>query len=375
MMRNATFIIGGILFLAVAVLMGAIAMGSKETERVDAWSDIDPYEVGFNTQDPYFTEQDRLNAMYDQAASAGAKWVRVTLFWDLMEPVQGQLDWERSDMIFDTVKAKGLKMNLVIRSAPSWAADGADTSVHNYAPSDDRSYGNICYMIAKRYLNRGVPIVFELGNEQNMKFFNMPEVDPVKYTRNMLIPGSKGIRQAADQLGVPSPLILVGGFAPVEPYYVPDSVSPLDFMQAIYDNGGQGYFDSIAYHPYTYVSEPSGSHWTFAELQRIVDLMDGKGDTGRRIWATEVGWATGAGGGEVSEDDQAAFTAQEFDLWYSLPYAGPMLWYELVDNASHDDNERENTFGLMYSGEPMTKKPAFDVFAAKAAELAVKEKG
>lgn len=150
-----------------------------------------------------------------------------------MEPVQGQINWTQADLIFNAIKAHGLRYDLVIWSAPSWADGGVPTPDHNYAPTDSTSYGQICQEIAARYLNRGVQIAFELGNEENAQFFNMPSVDPALYTKNMLIPGATGIRQAASDLGVASPTILVGGFAPIEPAYVPGSVAPLDFMQAI----------------------------------------------------------------------------------------------------------------------------------------------
>ncbi|HZC26501.1 MAG TPA: carbohydrate binding domain-containing protein, partial [Actinopolymorphaceae bacterium] len=323
--------------------------------------------VGFNTQDPYFQTQTSLNQLYDQVVGTGSKWVRATLFWDLMEPTQGNINWAQADMIFNTIKAHGLKYDMVIRSAPSWAAGGADTSDHNYAPTDNVSYGEICYQIAKRYMNRGVTITFELGNEQNLKFFNMPAVDPVQYTHNMLVPGYDGIHRAAGELGITAPPVVVGGFAPVDPIYVPDSMTPTNFMTAIYANGGGDHFDTIAYHTYTYVSAPGDGQWTFQELARIIDMMNSHGDTNRKIWATEVGWATGTGTGEISEADQAAWTAQEFDYWFSLPYAGPMIWYELVDNQSNDNNNRENTFGLMYNTQPWTPKPAYDAFLSKIA--------
>ncbi|QHW31408.1 cellulase family glycosylhydrolase [Paenibacillus rhizovicinus] len=321
--------------------------------------------IGFNTQDPYFATSAGLNQLYDKVSSTGSKWVRGTLFWDLMEPTQGTINWTQADLIFNAIQARGLKYDIVIRSAPAWAAGVSSTPDHNYAPTNGAAYGNICYQIAKRYLNRGVTIAFEIGNEENMQFFNMPSVDPVKYTNNMLKPGSNGIRQAAAELGVAAPTILVGGFSPVEPAYVPNSIAPLDFMQAIYDNGGKGYFDTIAYHTYTYVAGSSTSHWTFTELQSIVDLMNGKGDTNKKIWATEVGWATGTGEGEVSEADQAAFTANAFDVWFGLPYAGPMMWYELVDNVSYDNGNRENTFGLLHSDATWTAKPAYTAFLSK----------
>jgi hypothetical protein len=66
--------------------------------------------------------------------------------------------------------------------------------------------------------------------------------------------------------------------------------------------------------------------WTLMCRAASLLSISCKGDTNRKVWATEIGWATGTGGGEVSEADQAAFTAQAFDLWFSLPYACPMMW-------------------------------------------------
>jgi len=331
-----------------------------------------------NTQEPYWSDRDTLTEMYDTVAASGVKWVRVTLFWDLMEPARGGYDFAQADMIFDVIKQEGLSCVCVIRSAPSWACGGADTGEHNYMPTDADAYGDICYQIAKRYMDSGVDIVYEIGNEENTQFFNMPAVDPAGYTKNMLIPGAAGIRRAASELGVAAPTVLVGGFAPVEPRYVPNSVTPLDFMTAIYANGGAGSFDGVAYHPYTYCAAPTADHWTFTELQSLYELMSQNGGGAQKIWATEAGWATGPDGtadadnGQVSEADQAAFTGQLFDLWFSLPYAGPLLWYELADNASND-TDRENTFGLLRSDG--TAKPAFAVFTARAAAELVTQEG
>ncbi|MDQ2733252.1 MAG: hypothetical protein M3Y56_16505, partial [Armatimonadota bacterium] len=322
-----------------------------------------PEEIGFNTGATVWSPADQVARLYDRVTQTGAHWVRSTLFWDTMEPARGKINWTGSDMLFDTIRKRGLKYCCVIRSAPKWANGGYDTPLHNYAPTDADAFGMFCYQVAQRYLTRGVTITFEIGNEENMQFFNMPAVDPAAYTRCQLIPAAKGIRKAAQELGVAAPTVLVGGFSPVEPRYVPRSMTPLDFMRGIYANGGKGSFDSIAYHPYTYVAAPSATHWTYLELQRVVDLMKENGDAGKKIWATEVGYATGTGTGEISEDDAGTFTASTFGSWFSLPYAGPLIWYELVDGHSYDSSNRENTFGLLHSdGSP---KPAYEYFLSK----------
>ncbi len=349
-------------FFAVPALSEPVMAKAPQTaNQAPAFTGED---VGFNTQDPYFLNSDSLNMLYDQVNQTGAKWVRATLFWDLMQPKKnGPINWSQADMIFNSIKSHHLHYDMVLRSAPSWAAGGANTSLHNVAPTDAAAFESFAYQVAKRYLNRGVSISFELGNEENMQFFSMPNPSPYVYTKDMLIPGSIGIRKAAKELGVASPTILVGGFAPVSPQYVPHSVTPVYFMNGIYKYGGKGYFTNVAYHTYTYVSAPDPTNWTFTELTALVNILRAHGLGHSKIWATEVGWATGSGNGEISLSDQAQFTGEEFKYWFSLPYAGPMIWYELVDNQSYDNSNRENTFGLMYNSTyPYPPKPAYKVF-------------
>src|SRR5579863_1416239 len=88
------------------------------------------------------------------------------------------------------------------------------------------------------------------------------------------------------------------------------------------------------------------------------------GDGGRKVWATEVGYATGSGTGQIAEEVSARYTAQTFDRWFALPYAGPLFWYELVDGHSYVTTDREQTFGLLHSGD-WSEKPGYRFFLSK----------
>lgn len=46
------------------------------------------------------------------------------------------------------------------------------------------------------------------------------------------------------------------------------------------------------------------------------------------------------------------------------------MWYELVDNQSYDNNNRQNTFGLLHSDATWTAKPAYNVFRSKVTPVA-----
>ena len=53
----------------------------------------------------------------------------------------------------------------------------------------------------------------------------------------------------------PSAIVLSGGLAPA-----PDdgtNINAITFLQAMYANGAQGYFDVLGYHPYSYPALPN----------------------------------------------------------------------------------------------------------------------
>src|SRR5205085_4468368 len=71
-----------------------------------------------------------------------------------------------------------------------------------------------------------------------------PRPDPAAYTRVLkaAYPAIKG----AD----PQATVLTGGTGPAANDGT--QIAPLDFLNAVYANGGAGYFDAVSHHPYTF---------------------------------------------------------------------------------------------------------------------------
>ena len=70
----------------------------------------------------------------------------------------------------------------------------------------------------------------------------------------------------------------------------------MTFMRQIYANGGKGFFDAFAHHPYSFPCNPlTDASWNaFTQTKYLHDIMVQNGDGAKKIWGTEAGAPTGA---------------------------------------------------------------------------------
>ena len=80
--------------------------------------------------------------------------------------------------------------------------------------------------------------------------------------------------------GVIVPTVYLGGTAGV----------PMDFIEAIYRNGGGAFFDAMNVHPYNHPYAPEGD--LDKKLENLRALMAKYGDAEKPIVITEHGWPT-----------------------------------------------------------------------------------
>lgn len=109
------------------------------------------------------------------------------------------------------------------------------------------------------------------------------------------------------------------------------NINPVEFVQAMYQNGAAGHFDALSYHPYNY-------DWKFGDgfgdsisavgqLQAMQALMEQYGDGEKTVWTSEYGLPTSY----VSEAQQTEFIGDFMDTWSQLDGVGPQFIYSLVD--------------------------------------------
>ena len=95
-------------------------------------------------------------------------------------------------------------------------------------------------------------------------------------------------------------------------------IAPATYLKRIYESGGQGFFDAVGIHPYSFPArpiDPSTSAWnTFHRTFLLYDLMLRNGDGDKKVWFTEFGAATGTGLSAVSEPEQAAIVTDSFPV-------------------------------------------------------------
>lgn len=305
--------------------------------------------AGFATGYVALTESDAdLNRDLDAVVRTGAQWVRFDFDWSF---IQGggpnSFDWSATDRVVNAVHARNLSVVALPTYTPEWARPRGTSD--KQPPSNPQDFANFVAAAARRYAPQGVR-VWEIWNEPNVsQFWQHP--DPVAYTR-LLQASATALRAVA-----PGMTILTGGVAPASDSR--SSVSPVRFVQGIYEAGGRASFDAVAVHPYTFPDDPTTrvSSNAFLQTRDIHAVMAMHGDGAKLVWATEVGAPT-RGDASVGEQTQARWLQEYFTIWNSWPWTGPMLWYSIRDVSAA--SEQQDAFGLLRASG--AAKPAYSVF-------------
>ena len=289
----------------------------------------------------------------DEIARTGSRWIRIDINWAQIQ-AQGptSYSWDAIDRVVRAATERGMKVLGIILYTPSWARPPGTGGSH---PPDPERYAEFAGVAAEHYAAMGVHD-YEVWNEPNIPRFWEPGPDPAAYTQ--LLRAAYPAIKTAD----PQATVLTGGTAPA---FDSAAVSPVDFLQAIYANGGGDSFDAVSHHPYCWPALPGGQACTAWLQMHATDpslrsVMAVNGDGEKKIWATEFGAPTGGPNG-VSEDAQASMILRSYSLWRTYEWAGPLFTYQGRDHGSNP-TDGENFFGLLRYD--YSEKPAFAAYRA-----------
>lgn len=319
---------------------------------------------------------DYQNKVLDATVASGAKWIRLDLWWFRVEETKGTYNWSQFDDLYGAAKAKGLNVLPVVHTAPAWASGCA--SVHCPPTEANVQYWkNFLTAAATRYSASTYGIsTYEIWNEPNIsRFYEVPNA--TTYVNQVLKPSYEAITAA-----LPGATVLTGGTAPAESDHTVN-ISPWEFVRDIYRAGGQNYFHHIAHHPYTWPYDPTEGHvgWnSFKQMyenppataddpspKSIRGYMLQYGDSGKKIWATEVGYPTNPAKGKcagcVTEAEQKTKLTKVYNEWSKKDWSGKIFWYAMIneDPSIVAKSDPEANFGLKRADN--TAKPAYDPFA------------
>lgn len=282
-------------------------------------------------------------AQLDELHALGVRHIRIDLAWSVIEPVAGEYDWSRSDLIVDQAAERGIEVLALVAYTPEWARPPGTTD--KAPPNDFSEFARFTRDAAERY--RLDVRNWEIWNEPNHDPFWSGGVDPVRY--------ADLYRRAATEIraAVPGSWIVSGGLSPA----VDDSPSmaPETFLAGFLPLVDRSLIDAVGIHPYSYPARPTaGQDWnTFSRLPSMKAQID-RTHSGVSLWLTEYGAPTQSGDG-VSPEEQAAEIEEAVNCATRFSWAGPLFVYTWRDWPGEN-------FGVVdQDGDP---KPAFDALRA-----------
>ena len=288
----------------------------------------------------------------------GVKWVRFGFDWSVIQPNNStEYLFDRYDGVVRALAAAGIQMLGIIEYTPQWANGGKSSKF--FPPVYASDFAVFAGALATRYGPMGVH-AWEIWNEPNVGAFWGPAPDPAGYVT--LLSGAYAAIRRADS----SALVITGGLS--QPGTTATTMRSIDFLTAIYKYGARGYFDAVGNHPYDDPKLPSqGYNWQqmYATSPSFLSVMAANGDTGKKIWVTEIGAPSNGAytSGPVDETQQAAILTDAYNLARTYDWAGPVFWYNFKDFCAYDPKASTECFyGLVrYDGSNKPSATAFQV--------------
>lgn len=295
--------------------------------------------IGIADSDLYFASPAEIDAALDQMQAMGVNTVRIGIPWAGINPIPGYYNWSQSDYMINAADARGMGVLAVITTTPGWANSPDAPGVYG-APASAAAYGQFAGLAAQRYA--GKVGAYEIWNEPNAALYYGPQPDPAGYTQ--LLKAAYPAIKAADPNAT-----VIGGVVGSTITHENLTLNPVTFVDEMYENGAQGYFDALSFHPYQYTTPFSLGAYNpnnpIVQLSDIHNLMVANGDGGKLIWASEYGEPTSVAG----EANQAAYTQDMLTTWRTIGYTGPAFVYTLQDTpaAGTDSATPEDSLGLI----------------------------
>lgn len=309
------------------------------------------------------TVRDRL---LNEIVAAGVQWVRLDISWAMLQPKDANsydMAWgvPLIDKRIAEIRAKGLKVLLLMYWAPKWAWDTSipATNDKNGVPRNPDEYANAAAFAASRWQ----PDAFEVWNEPDLPEF-LANTSP-KTHADLLKAAYPKIKTAS-----PRTKVIAGGTS---------GIKSKIWWKNVYAYGAKGSFDAIGVHGYQGVADsapayydPNWVQYYLADIGNLVLLMQSNGDGAKKIWVTEYGWSSHTNEmyasptpnwkRGVTEANQAKFLHGASQYVAKWPQVEAMFWYNEWNKNTGDAHE--DNFGLLK--RDFTRKPVWSAMRCVA---------
>jgi hypothetical protein len=347
-----------VLFLALAFFIYQHTSSTK-VKLESTLSAGSQYNAGIAMGSIHGMSTYQLNEEFRGISNLGFSWVRFDFTWAAIQPTgPTSYDWSQYDNAVSIASYYHLKILGILDYAPSWAASPDCVEKTHCAPRSALQFATYAAAAATHYK---AVATWEIWNEENDGKYWSPQPNPAVYESVLKL--SYSFIKAQE----PQDTVLMGGMAGGGETVKPSSytqINAVSYLQQLYADGSEGYFDGIAYHPYSYPQDPSsataGNAWLEmnATNPSLRSVMVANGDSNKQIWITEYGAPTNGPSSKffVSPSDQTIELQQALSYLENQSWAGPFFWYTYRDNGTNTSSN-ENFFGLIsYNSDP---KPAY----------------
>ena len=301
-------------------------------------------------------------------AASGVTTLRAPFYWHHAQPEQRRApSFAGTDPLVAATARAGIELLPIVVGTPSWAARHPE--LPNSPPAGTGPYAQFLEALIGRYGPDGSfwrrhpdvpkqPIrAWQLWNEPDHLHYWSDQPYQRDYVR--LARAAREAIKAAD----PGARVVMAGFAD----------RSWDSIAAVYRAGGEGVFDVVAIHPYTF---------EVRNVLRIVRLarkaLRDAGEGDRPLWLTEVTWSSGKRPGH----EPAPFDTTPADQAARLGQALPLLIRErrelgieriFWENWISTDSNHANPFDfsglrVLRPDGSVSEKPAFAEFKRIALE-------
>lgn len=333
----------------------------------------------------------------DALAAAGVDSVRMDVSWTQLEKTGDNQYSQAAVAAMDTytseIAARGMTFTAMVWSAPTWASGADDPAYPGFgrqgealtAPGAAEAYGDFLGWAAKRW---PAAAAWEMWNEPDHAEFWSDTRDPSRTST----PAGRAATYAQAAVRAydvahakaPTATFLLAGPAGLG---LADGWFNNLYSAQVTDTAGRpatvaGHHDGIAVHPYVQPTDrdpatlPASDDWSAAGLSRVYDLMVSRGDTAKKLWATEYGSSThwnqlteGNWQRGVDPRQQAKHLIGELDVLASLTSrdGSPLVRgaYAYTDRDYPGADAQPANYGLLDS--TWAAKPALDALACAAA--------
>jgi len=339
--------------------------------------------VGSAAEDPdlgVIAIEQPTSAGFDRMGRAGLDVYRVNLSWSVVQHYSSEIyDWNgtpgaRYDNLVCSAARNGIEVLPTVFGAPGWANGGKSPEKPPTAAFRDE-FGDFIAAAAARYGVGGtiwsdpaspcagltpVPITrWQIWNEPNLKYFWAPKPNAAGY-RAMLTAAHRALEPSGGQ-------VMLAGLSPrPQPGF---GVGPTTYLEILYRSGAKPYFDLMAAHPYDF--KPSG---VTAQVKALRKVMRKFADGRKRMWITEIGWASGGPKSTltVKPSLQAAYLESTFRIAKTQTDLGidGLIWYSLRDVPFREVSPPASRDGWIYHSGLLTSKgvakPAWNTLARLA---------